>query len=309
VLAAAVLLVLAAPASAVPPGREGLVAFQNTDENSSDIWVVASDGSGLTNITATPASEEYEPAWAPDGRRVAFATDRGREQLSPPAIWTARSDGGGARPLAAKGLEQRSPAWSPDGRLIAFSVCTRRPEEGEPCSSAQVATVRANGAGFRYVTRPLRSVNAVDAKPAWSPDGRSLVFARTVDNGYGVLWVVRADGTGLRRLLDDRSTVDHNPSWSPDGKWIAYASDASGDDAIWVVSPNGRNRRLVIEEMVDPEDDQAVSGASNPVFAPSGKRIAFSAGSGVWTVALDGSDLRQISDSGSDEPDWSRAPR
>ncbi|MGH3104036.1 MAG: TolB family protein [Gaiellaceae bacterium] len=300
-------------ARAVPPGADGRIAFQGSDPDSFDIWTMNPDGSGLTSVTATPDSDEFEPSWSPDGRRIAFTSDRGGERAGPTAVYVTNVAGGAARRLNPAGLSQTSPAWSPDGMHIAFSLCTRRPAEGEPCSSAQIAVARAaDGRGLRFVTRPLRGANAVDSKPAWAPNGRWLVFTRTVDSGYNELWVIGLDRRGLRRLLRDDSQIDHNPSWSPDGRRIAFVSDVDGDDAIYVIGANGKGRQRVVGETADEDDPdgddpQTVSGVSNPAFSPSGRRIVYSAGGDLWTIGVDGTGRTRRTVTGADEADWARA--
>jgi Tol biopolymer transport system component len=303
---------VAAGARAVPPGADGRIAFQASDSDSSDIWAMNPNGTGVTNVTATPDADDFEPSWSPDGRRIAFTSSRGEDRAGPTAVYVTGSAGGVLRRLRAVGLSQTSPAWSPDGTRIAFSVCTRRPAEGERCTSAQIAVARASdGGGLRFVTRPLRSVNAVDSKPAWAPNGRSLAFTRTVDDGYNEIWVIGLDRRGLRRLLRDDSQVDHNPSWSPDGRRIAFVSDIDGDDAIYVIGANGKGRQRVVgetsdEDDSDPDDPQTVSAVSNPAFAPSGRRLVYSAGGELWTIGINGTGRTRLTDVGADEADWAR---
>ncbi len=294
---------LAAPGAAVPPGRDGAIAFQRDGESgSTDVWVVSAGG-GERNLTPD-APNDFGPSWSPDARRIAFASDRGGEFLSPPAIYVMNADGTGVRKLVAAGSEQTAPAWSPDGGLIAFSVCTVR-DEGDNCNRARIAVVAPTGKGLKYVTRAPQG--AIDSKPAWSPDGRHLVFTRTVDAGFNVLWTVARNGTNLRRFLADGSQVDHNPTWAPNGKQVAYVSDASDVDAIWVVAATGKGRRVVLAESAEPTDeDAAPEGISNPAYSPSGKRIVFTRGGEIWTMTVAGKDLKQVTDGGGDEADWAR---
>jgi Tol biopolymer transport system component len=136
-----------------------------------------------------------------------------------------------------------------------------------------------------------------DWAPAWSPDGKRLAFTRTTDGFHSFqIYVMRADGSGVRRLT--RGRFDERPAWSRDGRWIAY----SATDGLRVVRPDGGGGRLVVRERA------AVTNAS---WTADG-RIAYSfhpevrsdwppscrttvAGCGwVLTVRLDGTGRRPV---------------
>ena len=121
VLVAAVLA--AGSAQGVTPGKNGLIYFENFNEvtQTSDIYVVNADGSGLRNISNTESSDETEPAVSPDSKLVAFVSNEGTDAFH---LRVMNNDGTGQRTLsAASGAQQGSPAWSPKGDQIAFSRC------------------------------------------------------------------------------------------------------------------------------------------------------------------------------------------
>ena len=296
------------PAHAVGPGRDGKIAFTqfNADTGSYDIGVAGPGGGDAVDVTAEAvASDESEPSWSPDARRIAFMSDRGDGSAS--FIYVMNADGSAVRKLGGGGFNQQSPAWSPNGGWIAFSRCTALLENGA-CSSSQIVAIRPDGKGFHQVTKPLRGIVANDAKPAWSPTSARIAFTRTRSFGYNDVWVIGANGKGLRRLLHDESESDHNPSCSPDGKQIAFASDVTGTDAIFVMSSNGTGVRKLVDEFKDPDDPDATigGGAVNPAFSPSGKSIVFSAGGDIWRVDRAGANPVLVAGSG-DDPDWGRA--
>jgi Tol biopolymer transport system component len=155
-----------------------------------------------------------------------------------------------------------SPTWSPDGSTIAFSRLT---SDSVPVDAAAIYLADRNGANVR----PLGGVLGVS--PSWSPDGKRLAFVSFVDhNGTscpasncapsGEIYVVNADGSGLRRLTRSRADDEH-PTWSPDGRRIAFASGfvlpqdghrpwlmtmpAAGGKAVRVGTGRGRPRPIV----------------------------------------------------------------
>jgi TolB protein len=143
--------------------------------------------------------EEY-PTWSPDGRWLAFNSQRIGHEL-----WTVRRDGRELAPLTDDPSLDDSPAWSPDGSRIAF--LSTRTGEGD------IYLVDPDGANLLQLT----DGPYFEGGPAWSPDGNYLIFtARTVstsEEGNLGLWVMRSDGTDATLLFDSPS--EHlMPDWA-----------------------------------------------------------------------------------------------
>ena len=85
------LLVFPAPAHAAFPGQNGKIAFERSAAGDGEIYVVNPDGTGVTNLTNSP-SDDAHPAWSPDGRKIAFASNRLRT-TSGRDIFTMNADG------------------------------------------------------------------------------------------------------------------------------------------------------------------------------------------------------------------------
>jgi Tol biopolymer transport system component len=117
----------------------------------------------------------------------------------------------------------------------------------------------------------------------WSPDGAQIAVMNDLEPGGGRLYVMNADGSGVRVLLDD-----YEPgrlAWSPDGESIAYVT-YGGAEGVWTISP--------AEGL--PFAVAASTGISDPVWSPDGSRIAFvgrtADGLGWFAVDADGAGQR-----------------
>jgi hypothetical protein len=122
-----------------------------------------------------------------------------------------------------------------------------------------------------------------DWGPTWSPDGTQIAFSRRQASFAGDIYVMNADGSGLKRLTDDGSN-DANPAWSPDGSKIAFERNG----AIYVMNADG--------SAVQP----LTSGGSDfdPTWSPDGSRIAFGSSrkgaNAIYVMASDGTAIHQI---------------
>jgi TolB protein len=117
-----------------------------------DLYTVGGDGADLRQLTETP-DNETEPAWSPDGTRIAFASQAPDEAAS--QIWVMSSDGSDRVQLTT--LEGSSPTWSPDGMRLAF--VSRRD------GNLEIYVMAADGSGQSRITNDP----APDYDPAWRP--------------------------------------------------------------------------------------------------------------------------------------------
>jgi TolB protein len=206
-------------------------------------------------------ADAFDGTWSPDGRRLAFLTDVGRGWREGPYSIAVASDDGSARRVVAHASDFNahrlsSPIWSSRGSLIAFSLYkdSRFPlyvvDVDDPSRARRVAAYGYN--------------------PAWSPDGRRLAF----DNPRGI-WIVAADGSGLRLVVSSRSfSGARNPAWAPDGKRIAFVTSGGGKSScddycpgnLLVLNPNrGRPRVLA----------RRVQARIRPIWARAGRNLYY----------------------------------
>ena len=170
----------------------------------------------------TGAGENIAGVWSPDGKSLAYVSDRDGDQEIY-VLTDAGTPNASDRRLTQDPAEDWSPAWSADGRRIGFT--SGRGGAGE------IWVVNVDGSGLTRLTDDPGG----DWSQVWSPDGSRIAF--TSDRtGDPEVWSMAADGSDQRNLTRNRTTVDGQwgISWSPDGKQLVYAS--SGTIPAWLDS-------------------------------------------------------------------------
>lgn len=203
--------------------------FVQTCAELSDILVVDVDANDISELNLTNGSHGTDPAWSPDGSRIAFASDRAGNF----DIYTMSSeDGGDVRQLTDNEWAEADPSWSPDGSNIAYTAslrtaggtqCGNMPISGIPTGGGgghpvsggggpYIYRMSADGSGQKSVT-----IEGGAAGPSWSPDGTQIVFAGgpKADSDDVQLYSTEASAVGCRwaQLTVDKQQKS-SPSWS-----------------------------------------------------------------------------------------------
>lgn len=192
-----------------PDGRRIVFVSQSNEWDKSGLYVIDADGANLQRISGN-YNGLFTPAWSPDGTRIAVSG----VIAGVGGIYVMRPDGTEPRLLRRCGCA--APAWSPDGLRIAFY--RRDPESGNPT----IHVMRADGT--EPVALPTGLYASVD--PTWSPDGEWIAFAGRREERFleEAIYMMRPDGTELRRMTGRPGYSDRNPSFSPDGSRLVFAS-------------------------------------------------------------------------------------
>ncbi len=219
---------------AFSPDGKDFVYARNTKDNW-DIYQQRMNGSVPRNLTPDSPYDDTQPAYAPDGERIAFRSER-----SGGGIFVMGATGESARKVSSIGYY---PDWSPDSKEIVFSsmFVTDPSSRGANCKlyAVNVATNQSS---------PPREIDAGrDAvQPRWSPQGWRIAYWAKDEAAQRDIWTVSPRGGDAVRVTND-AAVDWNPVWSPDGKFIYFISNRKGAPSLWRVPVDEASGRALGE--------------------------------------------------------------
>ncbi|MGH7471051.1 MAG: hypothetical protein ACRENP_24135 [Longimicrobiales bacterium] len=168
------------------PDGQHLVFMSDRAGTGFDVYSIKRDGTGETRLTQTNAS--WFPVFSPDGRKLALHVQRD--------VHVMPAEGGALQRLTHEPANGMHPSWSPDGNRIAFMSWRN--------GRTELFVMNADGSNQQHILSMERG-DAID--PRWSPDGTRIVFVHLPDGMQGAersIWVVNADGSGLKRLSGTR---------------------------------------------------------------------------------------------------------
>lgn len=287
-----------------------LIAFVCPSDPGAGICTIRADGTDLRRLTNVDSAKsiftDKAPVWSPDGKHIAFLSNRGRDDNNLD-IFVIEADGSNIRRVThtprspTMYVQALPPQWSTDGKRLAYI-------EGSTASATSIANfwvVNADGSGQRR----LEIGKVPNGVFHWLSDG-SIAFL-SERKGTWALYSVNARGSNIRLLMKYGQAIT-SAALSPDRKRIAFSSGDSGIilyDDLYVSDADGYNvRRLTHDPRV---------GAQRFAWSPDNQQIAFTVRQrsgmsspdviAIYVINADGTNQRKLNKHGhhNDSPAWS----
>ena len=288
-----------------PDGRSVAYAEMRYDRESNEthmsVWLAPFDGRSPAR-RFTWGKHDHSPRWSPDGRSLAFMSNRGEKNQ----IYIAPLDGGDPRQLTHEKHGVNEYAWAPDSRRIAYTSRSGEYKETKSKSAAEksaprvVRNLRYRLDGIGYFderrlhifvigvenggTKQITDGDWYDQQLAWSPDCRTIAFTsdrepeRHQRQFRSDLWSVPSDGGRAKRLTRAKGNANF-PVYSPDGRWIAFAGHENGLDMakqshLYIIPAGGGAAPRSLSATIDRAPSPMPGGCA---WAPDSKSVYFTA--------------------------------
>ncbi len=280
------------------------ILFVSERDGNWEIYLVQPDGSGLTRLTQAP-QVDADPAWSPDGRRIAFRSRRDGSS----DIFIMDADGTDpvniVRDPGDSWDDEFAPVWNPDGATLALFTDRFQPPLGNCRTGAG-----AHHLAFMPVTGGHENIREFDALPgeqvsfSWSPDGRYLAFSSNCSGTVNRLYLWDRETDRVEKLTDGLSN-DLHPAWSHNGRYLAFTSNLEGNNDIYLLElASGTWTNLTAHPAKD----------THPTWSPDDAQIAFTTNRDgneeIYAMDADGLNPRNLTRHPARDfwPAWSPVP-
>ncbi len=228
-----------------------------------DIFSVPVDKGGVRNLTRSSDANDKLPIWSPDGRTIAYISDKSGEE----EIWTVAQDGSSAPvQISSGGSAQRySPTWSPDGKKIAFT---------DKDGKIFVLTLAT-----KQLQQIQDAANGLIFDPEWSPKGNYISYSMQGSNGVSSVFIYSFADNKNYRITPEMFSAG-NPVWDPSGNYLYFTSDReyapqiSGAEFNYATNRTSQLYSLALRKDVPhpfplENDEVAITEEKTPSTAPA----------------------------------------
>ena len=284
------------------PETEKIVFVSKRDGNA-EIYSMNPDGSQQVNLTQHPA-EDYDPAWAPNGKQIVFSSDRTEGVFD---LYLMNPDGKNVQKVFKDNEYRREPAWSPDGKHIAYAQADKRKAirawgaRFAPTAEHTLYIATPNGTSIEKLTKGFN--------PSWSPDGSQLIFVVT-GLEHTPLGLFDLQTRTQKVLRPEELPWTTSPRWSPQVDKIAFGKLSGArfnerenlafrKSTLYIANPDGTALQQVADGLA----------AYNPTWSPQGNQLIYNDIAEffqLYKTDFNGANPTQLTREGSNSsPDWS----
>jgi Tol biopolymer transport system component len=276
------------------------IAYDRFYNDNSDIWMMRADGTHKHQLTHTPGVD-VNPVWSPDGRRIAWQRFTWEDHVHTKLL-AMRPDGTHKLLLTNESAGDDEvnwgATWSPDASRIAFT--SYGPNDAGNLDIYWVDS-RVGGRLHQVTDTPEYELD-----PVWSPRWNTIAFHQVGGRArdVGRLGIVQAQGGTIRYLADNVLAAPRALDWRPDGRRLAFQAATGGvETRIVSINPSHpRHHRFVTPPTLI---------ASQPVWSPSGRRLAFDGqlppnyrAPGAWTITIGDAEATRLTRFYAGSIDW-----
>jgi Tol biopolymer transport system component len=278
-------------------GRPGSVVFHSARDGhpNNQIYIMNPDGSNPLRVTYDTASD-VDPDISPDGKFIVFTSNQtGNNDIF------VQDRSGVVRNLTNNPANDEWARWSPDGKQIVF-------DSNRNGGGFEIFVMNADGTGSPV---QLTDPPTLGRYPSWSLDGKQIVFRRGID-----IYTINSDGGGSPVQLTSEvpPSFAQMPVWSPNGSHIAFMSFREGYCSVFRMTADGNEQINLTPK--DPADPPTSWCSRAPSWSANGHEIFFmsfrpstSGQNEVFVMNMDGTDVRQLTDTGTNGSPRAREKR